>query len=158
MPNVSRMIAVEGNTSGSQDELVMLVASPYLRRLALAVIDRLYQHHQAFFIHNISSNPTHTGEYDFDILNRAFAESSVVAVRQRSNGQSRYFKTVYIVNNTPLYLDGDWYAISKAKPKVTNDWLSINDLIRVLNKCFKANFVYIVTDNKHQIWGPSGTL
>ena len=158
MPNVSRIIAAEGNTSSSKDELIMLVSAPYLRQLALVIIDRFYHQHQTLFINSIRNNPNHAGEYDFDILNRAFAESGVVAARQRSNGQSRYFKTVYIVNNTPLYLNGDWYAISKAKPKVTNDWLSINDLIRVLNKCFKANFVYIVTDNKHQIWGPTGTL
>lgn len=158
MPNVSRIIAAEGNTSSSKDELIMLVSAPYLRQLAPAIIDRFYHQHQTLFIKSIRNNPNHAGEYDLDTLNRAFAEAYIVTARQKRNGQSRYLRTVYNVNNTALYLNGDWYAVSHKNPNVTPSWVSINDLIRVLNKCFDANFIYIESDNEHQLWGPSGTL
>ena len=64
----------------------------------------------------------------------------------------------YNVNGVDLYLNGDWYTISKTFPKPRPQWPSINDLIRVLNLCFDANFVYIESGKDYQLWGPSGTL
>ena len=154
---ISRIIAAEGNVSSSQDELNMLISVLSMRRLGQAVINRMYNNHNALFNRLINSSP-YAGEYNFGIVQRAFAEFHVVSTTMRPNNQPRYFGQTYNYSGVDLYLSGEWYAIYHAQPTVHANWPSINDLVRVLNTCFNANFVYIVSDGRHQLWGPSGTL
>lgn len=157
MPHIERMITAEGNTSSSRDELRMLVSARSMRQLGKAIIDLMYNNHNVLFNNMITRSPQ-AGEYNFDIVQRAFAELPVVSTTMRPNGQSRYFGQTYNYLGIDLYLSGEWYAVYNAQPVVHQNWPSINDLIRVLNTCFNACFVYIKTDNGHQLWGPSGTL
>ena len=157
MPHIERMITAEGNTSSSRDELRMLVSARSMRQLGKAIIDLMYNNHNVLFNNMITRSPQ-AGEYNFDIVQRAFAELPVVSTTMRPNGQSRYFGQTYNYRGIDLYLSGEWYAVYNAQPVVHQNWPSINDLIRVLNTCFNACFVYIKTDNGHQLWGPSGTL
>ena len=157
MPHIERMITAEGNTSSSRDELRMLVSARSMRQLGKAIIDLMYNNHNVLFNNMITRSPQ-AGEYNFDIVQRAFAELPVVSTTMRPNGQSRYFGQTYNYLGIDLYLSGEWYAVYSAQPVVHQNWPSINDLIRVLNTCFNACFVYIKTDNGHQLWGPSGTL
>lgn len=170
MPYIEGVIAAESNTSSSRDELSMLVSAQYKGRLAQAIIDRLYHNHLSLFKSLINVHPRHLGEYSFGLIERAFAEHFVATTRL-NKGLSRYFintpvpDTEYKINirgvDVVMYLSREWYAITRAKPGVNHDQAAINDLIRVLNTCFGAHFVYIVTDdadNRHQLWGPSGTL
>lgn len=170
MPHIERMITAEGNTSSSRDELRMLVSAQYKGRLAQAIINRLYHNHLSLFKSLIDVHPRHLGEYSFGLIERAFAEHSVATTRL-NKGLSRYYiktpipDTKYKINirdvDVVLYLSREWYAITRAKPDVNRDQAAINDLIRVLNTCFGAHFVYVMTDdanNKHQLWRPYGTL
>lgn len=157
MPNINRIIAEESNISSSLDDLGLLVSDSSLRQLAIAIMDRLYASQNKFF-NGIIKGSSYLGEYDFGVVKRAFAEYSVASTRL-NKGRSRYFMNkVFNVNGTDLYLSGEWYAISRAKPKPNLNWPSINDLIKVLNACFDANFVYIEFEKQHQLWGPLGTL
>lgn len=157
MPYIERMIAAESNTSSSKDELEMLVSARSMRQLGKAIIDLMFNNHNTLSISIINNSP-YAGEYNFGVVQRAFAELPVVSATMRTNGQSRYFCQTYNYRGIDLYLSGEWYAVYSAQPVVHQNWPSINDLIRVLNTCFNACFVYIKTDNGHQLWGPSGTL
>ncbi len=158
MPYIERMIAAESNTSGSKDEMEMLVSARSMRQLGRAIIDLIYNNHNALFNRMINPSPNINGEYNFGIVQHAFAEY-LVASTKLNKGKPRYFLNgLYTFNGIGLYLSGEWYAVYSAQPVVHQNWPSINDLIRVLNTCFNACFVYIKTDNGHQLWGPSGTL
>ena len=157
MTHIDKMIVAEGGISSSRDELNMLISARSMRQLGKAIIDLMYNNHNVLFNNMITRSPQ-AGEYNFDIVQRAFAELPVVSTTMRPNGQSRYFGQTYNYLGIDLYLSGEWYAVYSAQPVVHQNWPSINDLIRVLNTCFNARFVYIKTDNGHQLWGPSGTL
>ena len=161
MSQIIRMIAAQGSTSSAQDELELLASSTSTRRLAQTIIDKLYNN-PLLFNSLITSNPTYSGEYDFGLVNRVFADYAVASTKL-NNGRLRYFMgpkdTVYRINGVDLYLCGEWYAISRAKPTPNHNWPSINELIRVLDNRFQGTFVYVQADDRvHQLWGPSGTL
>lgn len=155
--SIIKMLAAEGITSSSKDEIVLLMSARSKRQLASDIIERLYNN-QAVFFNSIIKKSSKPSEYDFGVVNDAFAEYPVASTKL-NKGRSRYLMNkAYNVNGVDLYLSGDWYAMSQAKPTVHANWPSINDLIRVLNQCFDANFVYIESEKNCQIWGPSGTL
>jgi hypothetical protein len=162
MSQIIKMIAAEGNTSSSQDELELLASASSVRRLAQTIIDKLNNNYFLLFSSLISANPNYLGEYDFGLVKRAFAEGSV-ASKKLNKGRTRYFMgpkdAVYRINGVDLYLSGEWYSITRTKPTPNHNWPSINDLIRVLNNRFHGTFVYVETDEKkHELWGPSDTL
>lgn len=162
MPHIVKMIAAEGSMSSFKDELELLVSAQYTGRLAQAIIDKLYHNHPLLFNSLIHAHPKYPGEYSFGSIERAFAEDNVTKIRL-NKGQSRYFiaatDTTYTIKGVDLFLSGEWYAISRGKPRVNPNHAAINDLIRILNNQFHGNFVYVETDNKmHELWGPSGTL
>lgn len=157
MPHTDKIIAAESTTSSSRDELSMLVSARSMRQLGKAIIDLMFNNHNTLSISIINASP-HAGEYNFGIVQHAFAELPVVLTTMRPNGRSRYFGQTYNYRGIDLYLSGEWYAIYNAQPVVHKNWPSINDLIRVLNTCFNACFVYVKTNNGHQLWGPAGTL
>lgn len=162
MTHIDKMIVAEGGISSSRDELNMLISARSMRQLGKAIIDLMYNNHNALFNSLINRSP-HAGEYDFGIVRRAFAEYSVASTRIRRGRPIYFMNQRYSFGPIDLYLSGEWYAIYHAQPAVNPNWLSFNDLVRVLNACFNANFVYIVSDSKvsdskHQLWGPSETL
>ncbi len=157
MPYIDKMFVAESNISSDRDELKLLISESSIRKLAPAIIDGLYSKQSTFFNSIIHSSP-YLGEYDFGIVKRVFAEYSVASIKL-NKGRPRYnINKVYRFKAVDLYLSGEWYAISRAKPTVQPKWPSINDLIRVLNTCFGASFVYIKSDKRHELWGPTGTL
>ena len=161
MSHIDKIIAAEGSTSSSKDELELLVSAQYTGRLAQAIIDKLYHNHPLLFNSLIHAHPKYPGEYGFGLIERAFAEGYVTKIRL-NRGQSRYFiaatDTTYAISGVDLFLSREWYVISRGKPRVNPNHAAINDLIRILNNQFHGNFIYVETDNKHELWGPSGTL
>jgi hypothetical protein len=162
MTHINKMIAAEGGSSSSKDELELLVSAQYTGRLAQAIIDKLYHNHSLLFNSLIHAHPKYPGEYSFGLIERAFAEFHITQTRL-NKGLPRYFvastDTVYKTKGVDLYLSREWYAITRGKPRVNPNHAAINDLIRILNNQFHGNFVYVETDDKmHELWGPSGTL
>lgn len=165
MPHIERMIAAESNTSSSKDELEMLVCADSMRELAKLIIDRLYALH-LLTQQNVLPTLRRPGIYNFGLVKRMFAVYAIASIpRTNNNNDLRYFAkpndTVFnsIIPGVDLYLSGEWHAVHHNNTTNRSCWPCFNDLIRTLNGIFDAQFVYVVVEhNRHQLWGPAGTL
>lgn len=146
------IIIANGSDSGSQDEVFMLLSAKSMRQLALEIIKKL---HAAGRV-SITQNTQYQGEYDFGSITRVFATASV----KNSTSRKRHFDDVFRFTGCPnLYLNGDWQILHETNSTQSNNKMCFNDLIRILNGLFSANFVYIKRSNMcHELWGPKGTI
>lgn len=146
------IIIANGFASGSQDEAFMLLSAKSMRQLALEIIKKLYAVGRV----SIAQNSHYQGEYNFGLITRAFATASV----KNSASRKRHFDDVFQFPGCPdLYLNGDWQVLHETNSTQSNNKMCFNDLLRILNGLFSANFVYVKRNNtRHELWGPKGTI
>lgn len=145
------ILVAEGNIVSPKDEIVLLCKAKYMSSLALEIMMRLYTSSHV----KVTPNTNYPGEYDFDRIKRAFAETSV----RRSATRDRYFNFVFHLSaNSPLYLYKDWQMIHANNNRLSSSKLNFNDLLRILDKIFDAVFIMVKDGQCYQLWGPKGTI
>lgn len=148
MKKEQAIIIANGKDSGPKDEVFMLLSAKSMRRLALDIIMELH----AKGLVEITSNSNYQQEYDYGLITRAFAELSV----KNNASRNRYFDNVFQFSGNPdLYLNSDWQVLHEKNSLQSSNKMCFNNLIRMMNNFFSANFVYIKRSNtRHELWGP----